>query len=285
MVLPCGRGGIRGLAVVSAVRGHGPDHAPGLPEQAGTWAASSAWPSVSRRAAISPVSALIARCSLRHCRRARPCLPASHSPWPNSSSPVLSSTRWTGPVAGPNARLASCERAAAAAQRRMVRDGQRQPEQAQRQHEFDGQLGAARLPTWCAPLRRRPTIQRRLVQPWREVAAAAQARLIRRPVRDAVAGARDAMAAGGIVLERHGRKVAAPPMSGHRAASAHQHNTAATHTFAARWHGWSAPASATPRRRRHGRTGDSAARRSGPPWTRRARAPLWQPGKRPGSRS
>jgi len=29
-------------------------------------------------------------------RRARPCFSASHSPWPNSSRPVLSSTRWIG---------------------------------------------------------------------------------------------------------------------------------------------------------------------------------------------
>ena len=66
---------------------------------------------------------------------------------------------------GQHTRLPSCERPAAAAQRRMVRDRQRQPEQAQHtaaerlrlsqgqvehepqgQHEFDGQLGIQRLP-------------------------------------------------------------------------------------------------------------------------------------------
>ena len=101
----------------------------------------------------------------------------------------------------------------------MVRNGQRQPEQAQRaaaerlglaqgqvehepqrQHEFDGQLGIPRLPAGTAPLGRRPARKGRLVQPQREVAAPPQPGLIRRPVRDTVAGPRNAMAAGGIVL-------------------------------------------------------------------------------------
>ena len=34
---------------------------------------------------------------LRQDRRARPCFSASHSPWPNSFSPVLSITRCSGP--------------------------------------------------------------------------------------------------------------------------------------------------------------------------------------------
>ena len=170
-----------------------------------------------------------------------------HSPCPNSSWPVLSN-QVDRASAGQHTRLASCERPTAAAERRVVRHRQRQIKQAQhaaaerlgiqsasrpappgdrcamaqgqvehetqRQHELDGQLRVERLPAGTAPLRRRPVSQRRLVQPQREVAAAAQPGLVRRPVRDAAAGARNAMAAGGVVLERHGRKVAARPTSG-----------------------------------------------------------------------
>ena len=92
----------------------------------------------------------------------------------------------------------------------------------QRQHEFNRQVGVERLPTRRPALRRRPPGQCRFVQPQGEIAASSQTCLIRRPVRDAVAGARDAMAAGRVVFKRHARKVAAPPSPSHRATSMHQ---------------------------------------------------------------
>ena len=107
----------------------------------------------------------------------------------------------------------------------MVWNGQIEPEQAQdaagerlgqaqgkvedevqRQHEFDRQVGVDRLPAWRASRRRRPARHGRLVQPQREIAASPQSCLVHRPVGDAVAGARDAMATSGIVLKRHAKE-------------------------------------------------------------------------------
>ena len=74
-----------------------------IPSKAGTCAASSSLPSVSTCAAIWPVLASAPRCSLSQRLRNRPCLAAHHSPWPNSSSPVLSSTRCIDPMLAPHA--------------------------------------------------------------------------------------------------------------------------------------------------------------------------------------
>jgi len=70
----------------------------------------------------------------------------------------------------------------------------------QRQHEFDGQFEIPRLSAEAAPLRCCPAREGRLVQSQREVTTAAQPCLIRRPVRDPVAGARNVMAAGALCL-------------------------------------------------------------------------------------
>ena len=51
--------------------------------------------------------------------------------------------------------------------------------------------------------------------PQREIAAAAQARFVGRPVQDAVAGPRYAMALSGVVLEQHGRNLPASPRPGY----------------------------------------------------------------------
>ena len=75
----------------------------------------------------------------------------------------------------------------------MVRNGEIEPEQAQdaaserlgltqgqvedeaqRQHEFDRQVGVDGLPAWRASRRRRPARNSRLVQPQREIAASPQ---------------------------------------------------------------------------------------------------------------
>ena len=211
------------------------------PSRAGTRAASSACRSVSTCAAISPVSALTARCSLRHCRRARPCFP--HPTRLGRTAPPRAVQHEVDRAStGRDTRLPVREDPAAAAQRCVVGDGQRSSKQAQHaaaerlglpqgqvehepqgKHEFDGQLAIQRLPAETAPFRCRPAGQRRLVQPQRQVAASPQSGLIGWPVGNAVAGARNAMAASGVVLERHGRKVAPPPPARYRAASAHQH--------------------------------------------------------------
>ncbi len=55
----------------------------------------------------------------------------------------------------------------------------------------------------------------------------------------------------------------------------------ALHTWRARWHGRSGPASAASRPRPHGRTAVDVAKHGNRPPTRRARAPLWRSGRRP----
>src|SRR3954471_10723505 len=60
-------------------------------------ASSVSWP-VSSTASIRLVSASTPRCSFRQARRVRvPCFPTSHSPGPPSFSPVLSTSRCSGP--------------------------------------------------------------------------------------------------------------------------------------------------------------------------------------------
>ena len=131
-------------------------------------------------------------------------------------------------------QLPSCEGLSAPAQCAVVRHGQRQPEQARHaaaerfglaysqvepephdQHELNSQFGVAWLPVGTASLRCGSAIQRRLVQPQCDVAAAPQACLVRWPVRDAGTAPRNAIAAGGVVFERHARNVAAPSPSSH----------------------------------------------------------------------
>jgi hypothetical protein len=62
-------------------------------------------------------------------------------------------------------------------------------DEAQRQHEFDRQVGVDGLPAWRASRRRRPARNSRLVQPQREIAASPQSCLVGWPVGDAVARA------------------------------------------------------------------------------------------------
>ena len=131
--------------------------------------------------------------------------------------------------------------AATTRERGVIGHGQRKPEQAQhagrerfsltqgeaeheaqRQHQLDRQIRVDRLPIWDGPPRGRLPGQRRRVQLERDVASPPQPRLVSRPVLDAVAGPRDAMTVGGVVLERHQSGVAKPLMPRHPAASMHQ---------------------------------------------------------------
>ena len=116
-------------------------------------------------AAVSPVSASTARCSLRQ---------AQHVP---AERPGIQSALRPAP---PGDRYARAQG--------------RAKHETQHQHQLDGQVGLQRLLTGNAPLRRRPARERRLVQPQGEVTAPPQPGLIRRPVREAVAGPRNAMA-------------------------------------------------------------------------------------------
>ena len=75
--------------------------------------------------------------------------------------------------------------------------------QAQGQHPFGRTVGATTLAAGCCAFRRRPAGKGSLVQPHREVATPAQAGFVSRPVRDPVAGARNAAASGGVVFEQH----------------------------------------------------------------------------------
>jgi hypothetical protein len=83
------------------------------------------------------------------------------------------------------------------------------PEAARRGVRVVEDLAAGR-----APSRRPPSGQGGLVQPERQVAAPPQPRLVLAPVPDPVAGRRDAVAAGGVVLERHARERNGPAPGG-----------------------------------------------------------------------
>ena len=122
-------------------------------------------------------------------------------------------------------RLPSGEAAAAPAQGRVVWDAQRLPEQPQHargealslaqgevedepqhQHQLDRRVRVPGLAAGRAPPRCLPPGQGILIEPERQVATPLQASLVGRPVLDPVASLRDAMAAGGIMLEGHARE-------------------------------------------------------------------------------
>ena len=75
--------------------------------------------------------------------------------------------------------------------------------QAQAQHPFGRTIAATTLAAGCCAFRRRPARKGSLIQLHRKVATPAQAGFVSRPVRDPVAGARNAAASGGVVFERH----------------------------------------------------------------------------------
>ena len=108
---------------------------------------------------------------------------------PKQLQTPLSNARWIGPGLGSTRGHRPAKRPSPPAERGMVRNRQFEPEQAQnaagkrldlsqgqvedeaqRQHEFDRQVGVDRLSTWRASLGRRPARNSRLVQPQREVA-------------------------------------------------------------------------------------------------------------------
>jgi hypothetical protein len=76
--------------------------------------------------------------------------------------------------------------------------------QARRQGGLDRQIGIARLAATASTLRRLPRRQRLRGDPKCQAAAPAKACLIFRPVRYLELHLADTMAAGSIVLERHG---------------------------------------------------------------------------------
>ncbi len=108
---------------------------------------------------------------------------------PEQLQTLLSNARWIGPGLGSTRGHRPAKRPSPPVERGMVRNRQIEPEQAQdaagkrfdlaqgqvepeaqRQHEFDRQVGVDRLSTWRASLGRRPARNSRLVQPQREVA-------------------------------------------------------------------------------------------------------------------
>src|SRR3954462_2944997 len=85
---------------------------------------------VSSDATIRPVSASTPMWSLRQDRRTLvPCFSISHSPEPQSFRPVLSTSRCTGLTVVARSCAWRLQRLCSTAQRRVVRDGQRQAEQ------------------------------------------------------------------------------------------------------------------------------------------------------------
>jgi hypothetical protein len=84
----------------------------------------------------------------------------------------------------------------------------------QRQHQLDGHVRVPGLAAGRGPARGLPSGQGGLVQPERQVAAPPQPGLVLAPVPDPVAGLRDAVAAGGVVLERHARERNSPAPGG-----------------------------------------------------------------------
>ncbi len=99
--------------------------------------------------------------------------------------------------------------------RRQARRRRRRPPSRTRSRPRPVQAGPApgrhrRQGPWPAAA----AVQRRPVQPRRKIAAPTQACLMHGPVRDAAAGARSAVAAGGVVLGRHGRDMPVPPGPG-----------------------------------------------------------------------
>ena len=151
-----------------------------------------------------------------------------------------------GTVVAGNARLATGEGATTSGERGVIWHGQLEAEQVQnaaaerlgltqgqvedepqRQHQFDREVGVSWLSARRAPARSLPASKGRLVEPERQVSASPQTGLIGRPVRHPPALLRDAMTAGGIVLERHLAAVAGLLGGGYRASSVHQRRHAA----------------------------------------------------------
>src|ERR1700760_2775767 len=104
----------------------------------------------------------------------------------------------------------------------MVRHGQLEPEQLQyasgkrlrlaqremehepeRQHQFDSRISIQGLVARRAALRCGPVRKRVFMQPEREVATSPQPGFVGRPVRDPVAGPRNAMTTASMMLEGH----------------------------------------------------------------------------------
>ena len=184
---------------------------------------SSASLSVSTEATIRPVSASVARCStLQARRRLVPCFSTSHSPGPQSFSPVLSTSRCTG--AAPRLGSRHLQRLGPAAQGAVVRhreieieqlqDGADQPlGLAQRQAEHgsqgqrrrDRQIGVGGLPAPAGARRCHPGRDCLRREPDRQAAAGAQAGVILGPVGHPVPLLGNVAATGRLGFERHGR--------------------------------------------------------------------------------
>src|SRR5215211_1847863 len=97
----------------------------------------------------------------------------------------------------------------------------------QHQHQLDRRVRVPGLATGRGSPRWLPSSQDLLIEPERQVATSLQPSFIGWPVLDPVAGLRDAVAAGGMVLERHapernGSAAAGPPVPA-PGGSLHQH--------------------------------------------------------------
>ena len=75
-------------------------------------------------------------------------------------------------------------------------------DQPQHQHQLDRQIRVTGLAAWCRPPCRLPAGERCLVQPERQVAPAAKAGIVLRPVPYPILRPRDVVPAGQVVLER-----------------------------------------------------------------------------------
>ena len=160
-------------------------------------------------------------CSLRHDRRVFvPCFSSSHSPEPQSFSPVLSTSRCTGPEPG---RGRTTSRLSARRLKRcMVRHGEIEAEQGddgadqpfglpqrqaehrpQRQRRRDGQGRIARLAASRRSRLSLPGRDRRVGEPDRQAAALTQGCIVGRRVRGPMPLLWDVVATLGIGFERH----------------------------------------------------------------------------------
>jgi hypothetical protein len=73
----------------------------------------------------------------------------------------------------------------------------------QHQHHLDRQIGVDRLSARCVPPWRLPPVKGHLINPECQIATPLQSCLIGRPAADTVTSSRDAVATGGVELERH----------------------------------------------------------------------------------
>src|SRR5271165_2123178 len=192
------------------------------PRSASAIAASSTSFLVTSTATISPLTASTPICSLRQDRRRDvPCFSTSHSPAPPSFSPVLSTSKCSGPVAA--RRGGHLQRLRPPAQRGVVRHREVKPEQtddradeplglpqrqakdhAYRQRRGDRQGRIVRLAAWRGSRLRSPRLDRLVGKPNGQAAPPLQGSIILRPIRDPIPGLGDMMAVFGMVFERQG---------------------------------------------------------------------------------